>query len=470
VELKPGELAFYQGNELKVMSLKDSGLTFLSNEKKLAELKPGELAFYQGADQQGNELKVMSLKDSGLTFLSDGLKLAEMTTTGIVLYQGTDLLGNEIKVMELTGGGLEFYYNGVLRSKMDQYGTSFYNGLDKLAELSGTALKFYQNGQVMAEFSAGDSQQQIPPVIYIRENIEMPSQVSDEKGITLESGNSKAEIDPLKIKLQSGNSYVLIDPSQINMNTDGLVSIKGNNNSIIRLIGSGSNDKIFQADASGGVLAKTIKSSEAEITEIEVTNLKVTGVLNAAIPIPNIVVSSTQPAAGNSTIWLEPVNGVITPFSYSKTVSDAQTGSWTTVQTGVQWRQTCTLASNIPATGAQKLKISGKMYKNGSTAAWAGTLTAVANVSSGNVSTINLGTVGSFPYMQSLRWDYGFSKEISIGSSITSGSITSITYTWTITNTTDTFAALSYPHDVTVTCTGETGSGSSDECTVHYIP
>jgi hypothetical protein len=139
------------------------------------------------------------------------------------------------------------------------------------------------------------------------------------------------------------------------------------------------------------------------------------------------------------------------------------------VQTNVQWTQTCNLGNDIAAAGAKKLKISGKLYKNGSTAAWDGTLTAVANVSNGNVSTIDLGTVGTFPYQQSLKWDYGFSREITISDTITAGEIVSITFTFTISRTTDRYADLSYPHAMTVTCSGETGSGSSDECTVHYI-
>ena len=456
-ELKPAELAFYQGNEQKVASLKDDGLTFLSGGKKLSELKPAELAFFQGADQQGNEQKVVSLKNDGLTFMSGGKKLAEMKPAGIVMYQGEDSQGNEIKVMELTGGGLEFYYNGVLRSKMDQNGTSFYKGNDPtndlLAKLSGTALQFYENGQLMAEFSAGNQQQQIAPTIYFHENVEIPSVINNPKGI----------------KLQSGNSIVLIDPSKIHMSTDGLVSILGNDNSIIRLIGSDSDDKIFQADADGGVLAKNIKSSEAEFTDLEVSNLRVTGTISS--PMPNFVISSTQPASGNNTIWLEPAGGGTEPYIYTENVNDSQTSDWTEVTTNVEWTQTCDLAADITAEGAKKLKISGKLYKNGSTAAWDGELTAVANVDDDeDVTEIDLGTIGTFPYMQSLKWDYGFTKEVTIDDTITTGKIVSITYTWTISRTTDAFAALSYPHDVSVTCSGGTGSGTSDVCTVHYIP
>jgi len=83
-------------------------------------------------------------------------------------------------------------------------------------------------------------------------------------------------------------------------------------------------------------------------------------------------------------------------------------------------------------------------------------------------STIDLGTVGTFPYMQSLKWDYGFSKEITISAAI-AANIVSITFTFTLSRTTDPTAYLSYPHNMTLICSGETGSGSSDECTVHYI-
>ena len=452
-EMKPAELAFYQGNEQKVASLKDDGLTFLSGGKKLSEMKPAELAFYQG-----NEQKVVSLKDSGLEFMSGGKKLAEMKPAGIVLYQGSDQQGNEIKVMELKGSGLEFYYNGVLRSRMDQNGTSFYKGNDTandlLAKLSGTALQFYENGQLMAEFSAGNAQQQIAPTIYFHENVEIPSEINNAKGI----------------KLQSGNSIVLIDPSKIHMSTDGLVSILGNANSIIRLIGSESEEKIFQADANGGVLAKNIKSSEAEFTDLEVSNLRVTGTISS--PMPNFVISSTRPADGNNTIWLEPTSSGIVPYNTSQDVNDATTNDWTVVTTNLEWTQDCDLSTGINAAGAKKLKISGKLYKNGSTAAWDGELSAVAIVDDDeDVTEIDLGTIGTFPYMQSLKWDYGFSKEITISDTITTGVITGITYTWSISRTTDEFAALSYPHAVTLTCSGETGSGTADDkCTVHYIP
>jgi hypothetical protein len=220
-EFTADELSFYHEN-VKLASYTGNAITFYSGGKKLAELKPGELAFYQGADSLGNELKAMSLKDTGLTFASGGKKLAEMKPGELAFYQGTDLQGNEVKVMSLKGTALEFYYNGALRSKMDGNGTSFYKGNDLvndlLAEMTGTALKFYQNGVLMAEFSTVS-----PPttpatnIINMYENVQLPSQVNDPKGITLISGASEVDIYPTEIMLRSGASQVNIDPNQIDI-------------------------------------------------------------------------------------------------------------------------------------------------------------------------------------------------------------------------------------------------------------
>jgi len=229
--------------------------------------------------------------------------------------------------------------------------------------------------------------------------------------------------------------------------------------------GTGNDQTIFQADSSGYVQAVKLNSSEISAATMNVTDLKVTGQLDADLDIPNIVVASSQPS-GHGIIWLEPSSGVITPYSYTQAVADAETSAWSVVTANTTWSQTCNLGSVIDATGAKKLKLSGVLYKNGSTAAWDATLTAVANLS--DSSTIDLGTVGTFPYMQSLKWDYGFSKEITISAAI-AANIVSITFTFTLSRTTDATAYLSYPHNMTLICSGETGSGSSDECTVHYI-
>ena len=277
------------------------------------------------------------------------------------------------------------------------------------------------------------------------------------------------------VKLTSGNSVVEITPTKIDMNTSGYVSIMGQGQSIIKLedVSQETAKTIFQADASGVVQAVTINSSEINVTTLNVTDLNVSGSVIAELNIPNIIVSSSPPS-GSGIIWLEPNNSVLEPYSYTQFVNDAATSDWTEVQHWAQWSQTCNMSVNIPVEGVKKIKISGKLYKNGSTAAWDGSLTAVAHVSNGNVSEINLGEVGTFPYQQSLKWDYGFSHEITIPATanptaITSGEITSITFTFTITRVTDRYANKSYPHAMTLVCTGETGSGSSDECTVHYI-
>ena len=335
-------------------------------------------------------------------------------------------------IVTFSEDGSETYVDGNKVAELTADELAFYQNETKVASYTGSKLSFYNNGV---------------EVMYIQNG-----------------------------KLYAAGGLEITSAQGIKMTSSGFVQILGKDNSIIQLVGINEDDQtqtIFQADSSGVVQAKTIESSEAEMADLTVTNLTVRGNMNAAIPIPNIVISTNPPASGNSTIWLEPNNGVLTPFSYTESVNDAHTGSsWTTITTKLKWTQTCNLAAGIAATGAKKLKISGKLYKNGGTTEWTSTLEVVVNLRNSNVSTINLGTVGTFPNNQSLRWDYGFSKEYIIDQTtpIDSGEIESITYTWTISGTTDEFANLSYPHAVTLTCSGETGSGSSDECTVHYIP
>lgn len=325
-------------------------------------------------------------------------------------------------------------------------GTETFVDGNKVAELTADELAFFQ--QVSGQ------------------NVKVASYTGDRLAFYNGGTNPVMYIQNGKIYMAKGME--ITSEEGIKMTSSGFVQILGKDNSVIQLDGSGSDDTIFKADSTGVVKARALTSSGITAADAVVTNLTVLGRINANIQVPNIVVSANPPASGYGTIWLEPVNGVVTPFSYTQNVNDAQTGSWSTVTTNLKWTQTCSLAVGIPAAGANRLKIAGNLYKNGSTAAWDGVLEAVANVTGGNVSSVNLGTIGTFPYMQSLKWDYGFSKEIS--TAIASGTITSITYTWTISRTTDAFAALSYPHEVTLTCSGQMGSGSSDECTVHYVP
>ena len=265
------------------------------------------------------------------------------------------------------------------------------------------------------------------------------------------------------VKLQSGNSIVQIDPTQINMNTSGLVSILGHGNSIIKLIGD---QTIFQADSSGVVQAYKVAADQIDAATLNVTNLNVAGNLIAELGLPSFVINSNRPS-GHNIIWLEPNSSVPTPFSETKNVNDTTRNGWSQVGSTYSWTQTVSLASVIAAKGTNKLKISGNLYKNGNTSNQEGTLYATVNLANG--STIDMGLVGTFPRLQSLLWNYGFSKEIDITAISAETNISSITFKYA-TSVNDPTAYTSTTNTVKLTASGTRGTaGSSDECTVHYI-
>ena len=266
------------------------------------------------------------------------------------------------------------------------------------------------------------------------------------------------------IKLTSGNSTFTLEPAKISMNTGGIVSILGQDNSVIQLKGgTGNAQTIFRADSTGVVQAKSVDASDVTAASAVITNLRVTGNLYANLNIPNIVVSSSQPAAGNATIWLEPNTSVVTPFDITRNIPDVAANSWDTV-TQFSYRKTSTLGTSIAAQGTKRIKIAGNLYKNGNDSEHVSTLDMVVNLS--DTSTVSIGSV-SFPAGQSFLWDYGFSKETTVN--ITSNvSIVSVTFTYTSTG--DRYIYTSALNSLTIEAIGETGTaGSSDECTVHFI-
>lgn len=262
------------------------------------------------------------------------------------------------------------------------------------------------------------------------------------------------------IKLQSGNSIVLIDPSQINMNTEGLVSILGRDDSIIKLVGGSDNDQtVFQADADGGVQAKDISTESVNATSMTVTNLNVTGTMTNS-GAPAIVCQDTRPT-GHNIIWLKPQSSE--PFSTTGSVEDGVARAWS--GTYQSWKQTCNLPSTIAAEGATKAKIVGQLYKNGSDSRAVGTLKAKLILSDNSI--IDLETIGTFPSGKSLKWNYGFSheKDISVQGNKT---VTAVEFEYSL-NTSDPTGNYSYTNNVTLTISGDTGSGQSDLCEVHFI-
>jgi len=277
----------------------------------------------------------------------------------------------------------------------------------------------------------------------------------DTNGVTIEGGKY--------IKLQSGGSTIQIDPTQINMNTSGLVSILGQGNSVIELDGD---QTIFRADSSGIVQAYKVTAEQIDVATLNVTNLNVAGNIIAELGLPNIVIDANTPT-GHNIIWLEPNSTVPTPFSTTKNVNNTTQANWSRVGSTYSWTQTVPLESVIAAQGANKLKITGNLYKNGSTTAQQTTLSAVVNLANG--ATYDMGIVGTFPSGQSLRWNYGFSHEIDITAVSAETNISSITFTYS-TSTTDHTANTTTTNTVRLTASGTRGTaGNTDECTVHYI-
>ena len=412
------DIAIYSGGKINVASGGElsiqSGGTFTVLTPNFSVSTTNEVTFKGGGEiQSGRSLSnngTINLNASSIMNLNSGADFYINSGGNVTIRSGGKLMVN-------SGGNIELYSGGMIDLK------------------AGSSLVLSASG--IANITIADS------------------------GIDL--------IGNRYVRLTSGNSVVQIDPTQINMNTSGLVSILGHGNSIIKL--EGSSQTIFQADSSGVVQAVSINSSEINATTLNVTNLNVTGRVNAELEIPTIVVSDTAPT-GHGIVWLEPNSSVITPFSETRSVADASgdLNHWTeTGHNTYTWNQTCSLSSSISAGGATKAKISGRLYKNGNTAADATELYAKLVLSDN--TKVDLGKVGTFPTQQSLRWNYGFSKELTITAIGTGLSITSVEYTYKVTNSTNDYMAYySYPNSVTLQVSGETGTaGQTDECTVHYI-
>ena len=314
-------------------------------------------------------------------------------------------------------------------------GTEVYKDENKVAELTADELSFYQNGDKVASYKGS----------------KISFYSNDEEVMYIQNG-----------KIYMAKGMEILSDEGIEMTSSGFVKILGKDDSIIQLLGT--NGTTFQADSTGVVQARTMQSSTINAAYLEVTNLKVNGWINA--PYKDIIVSSSRPTGVSNVVWLEPTGGIV-PFDVTESVADGGTGSAWTDLGSYTWSQTCLLSSAIAAEGTNRVKISGNLYKNGSTSAWNSTLKAKLNLSNGSI--VDLGTIATFPYMQSLRWNYGFTFETTISPAISaSANIVSITYTFQI-DVNDATANLSYPNGVTLECAGETGSGPSDACTVHYI-
>ena len=278
--------------------------------------------------------------------------------------------------------------------------------------------------------------------------------------------------------IQNGKIYMakgmeITSDQGIKMTSSGFVQILGKGDSIIQLVGGTDDDQtIFQADSDGVVQAKSLNSSDMTAADITVNHLRVTGSMET--PSQQFIISTTRPQDVHDIIWLEPAPG-IEPYNVTQNVVDGQTlSAWTDkgVIAGWQtWEQTCLVSGNaIDAEGATRIKISGNLYKNGSTTSWNAKLLAKVNISNSVYTEFDLEEVGSFPNQQSLKWNYGFNSEKVVNIPIEQGAaIYSVTFQLKISNS-DHTADFSYTNSVKLTVSGEKGSGQSDECTVHYIP
>jgi len=437
------------------------GTEVYHDENKVAELTPNELGFYQSnkkvASYTGSKIEFLQNNQARLTIDGDGMvikdpsgnTLAEFKDNEVVFFQG----GNA--VAEYKGNELVFMLQGKKRMIVDASGLTIQDANEvKLAELFGTGLVFYQDGVAMAAYTAANQQQQTPAQITFSENIVMPSNVSDEKGITLTSGTSQVLINPLGILLQSGGSGVLIDPTNITMDTPGYILLKGSGNSRIDFRDA-TNGVVLTVDKNG-LATNSLAADYGTIENLTVKNLTANN-----IKIPTIIYGTTPPT-GHGIIWLEPQT-----TGSQATVDDTVTIS-AAVAHSCPERARSTFTYRVPIsvmedmTGISTITISGTFNRQGQDQQTSVTVNAAIECSDG--TTISLGTVKTIS-APSYYGNYAFSKAVSYGGGAKMA--TGIIYTVSVA---DDFAHYSSFAQGTMRLQGQrTGQGSSDECIVHYI-
>ena len=376
---------------------------------------------------------IVTFSEDGSETYVDGKKVAELTADELAFYQKVG--NNNLKVASYTGTQTTYYLNGVARLIIDGNGMTIKDDDgNTLAELKGTALSFYQNNVKLAEFST-DSQDQL---IQFFENIELPSEINNEK----------------HIKLQSGTSVVLIDPTQISMSTPGLIMLKGSGNSAID----------FRDETSGvvmkldkdGLETQSMKADAAEFETLTVQNL-----IAEDLPIPKVVYSDTEPQNVHEVVWLKPTSsGTQGSIDETSTVRAAPAHSCTQ-RARPTFTYKAALQTRLDLTGITTITLSGTFVRQGQDQQNSFTVSASIDCSDG--SSVSIGQIASGTLFAS----YSFSETISYNGNAKTA--TGITYTLTVA---DDFAHYSSFSAATMRVQGTRGShtGTAVECTVYYIP
>lgn len=95
---------------------------------------------------------IVTFAEDGTETYNDGNKVGEFTADGISFFRKNN--GSLVKLAELLGTALKFYYGGSLRTQMDSDGVKFYNGSTLLAQLKSGELDFYQGGNLAMKLTS----------------------------------------------------------------------------------------------------------------------------------------------------------------------------------------------------------------------------------------------------------------------------------------------------------------------------
>ena len=391
---------------------------------------------------------IVSFQEDGTEIYNDQNKVAEFTADELTFYQ------HGIKMASYNGNEVDFYINGNKAVSLTGTALTFYIGENTAAKYEGNRIGFYNQGTEYFYIAGGK--------IYSAGDMEIASG----KKIKLAATGAAAEIGGNLIKLESGQSIILIDPEQINMNTTGLVKLKGNSQSEIKFYDQ--KGLTFSADPVDGIYGQRVETGDLKTASGEATNMQI-GTLNVRKLIAdNIVYSLSRPADGNNTIWLEPVteSGSGDARTETRSVNAAAAHACSMVTGGFSYP--VGLSANIDLTDVTGISFSGAFNRNGADQTYRCTITAVINCSDG--TSISLGEVGS---------GQGFSK-YTLSGSITEDQNTDIPakiatgMTYTVSFQSGMYDGLAHYSSFdagTLTFTIEdSGDVPTDVCTVHFIP
>ena len=205
-------------------------------------------------------------------------------------------------------------------------------------------------------------------------------------GIDIQSNSGENK----HIKLESGTSYIFIDPSTIEMNTEGLVVIKGNSQSVIRL--ADAEGTVFSADPTNGAYAQRAFFDSVKVKSAEIQELTVADLDKNETNLPNVVYSATEPTGVSNTVWLQPIASGSSQ-SFEKTVSVKAAAQNTCTKDGNKFYYKISFSKSINIEGVSQFEFNGSMKRNGNNQQQIFTVKAVINCTDG--STINLGQIGS---------------------------------------------------------------------------